>query len=118
MTDCGSLHDGISHCSHRHYDEDEMGRIALDKNHILVGCTGSVASLLAPRLVEELASLKYNVRNAFTVTRLNTKRTGILNRQSRAERQNTFDWLHILPVRVTISQCKSYSANGSHILSI
>ena len=41
---------------------------------------------------------------------------GILNRQSRAERQNTFDWLHILPVRVTISQYKSYSANGSHIL--
>jgi len=38
---------------------------------------------------------------------------GILNRQSRAERQNTFDWLHILPVRVTISQYKSYSANGS-----
>ena len=27
---------------------------------------------------------------------------GILNRQSRAERQNTFDWLYILPVRVTI----------------
>jgi len=43
---------------------------------------------------------------------------GILNRQSRAERQNTFDWLHILPVRVTISQYKSYSAKGSHILSI
>jgi len=47
---------------------------------------------------------------------------GILNRQSRAERQNTFDWLHILPVRVTISQYKSYSAwksysvNISHIL--
>ena len=40
----------------------------------------------------------------------------ILNRQSRAERQNTFDWLHILPVRVTISQYKSYSASGSHIL--
>ena len=39
---------------------------------------------------------------------------GILNRQSRAERQNTFDWLHILPVRVTISQYQSYSANGSH----
>ena len=45
-----------------------MGRIALDKNHILVGCTGSVASLLTPRLVEELASLKYNVRNTFTET--------------------------------------------------
>ena len=44
--------------------------------------------------------------------------SGILNRQSRAERQNTFDWLHILPVRVTISQYKSYSANGSHILPI
>jgi len=43
---------------------------------------------------------------------------GILNRQSRAERQNTFDWLHILPVRVTISQYKSYSANGSHILTV
>jgi len=43
---------------------------------------------------------------------------GILNRQSRAERQNTFDWMHILPVRVTISQYQSYSANGSHILSI
>jgi len=43
---------------------------------------------------------------------------GILNRQSRAERQNTFDWLHILPVRVTISQYKSYSANGSHILPV
>jgi len=43
---------------------------------------------------------------------------GILNRQSRAEWQNTFDWLHILPVRVTISQYKSYSANGSHILPI
>jgi len=48
---------------------------------------------------------------------------GILNRQSRAEQQNTFDWLHILPVishilpaRVTISQYKSYSANISHIL--
>ena len=48
---------------------------------------------------------------------------GILNWQSRAERQNTFDWLHILPVishilpaRVTISQYKSYSANISHIL--
>jgi len=38
--------------------------------------------------------------------------------QSRAERQNTFDWLHILPVRVKISQYKSYSANGSHILPI
>jgi len=44
--------------------------------------------------------------------------SGILNRQSRAERQNTFDWLHILPVTVTISQYKSYSANGSYILSI
>ena len=41
---------------------------------------------------------------------------GILNRQSRAERQNTFDWLHILPVRVTTSQYKSYSVNISHIL--
>ena len=61
MTDCGLLDDGVSHCSHRHYAEDEMGRIALDKNHILVGCTGSVASLLTPRLVEELASLKYSV---------------------------------------------------------
>ena len=42
------------------------------------------------------------------------KLTGILNRQSRAERQNTFDWLHILPVRVTIrlSQYKSRSANN------
>jgi len=44
------------------------------------------------------------------------KLTGILNRQSRAERQNTFDWLHILPVRVIISQNKIYSANISHIL--
>jgi len=44
--------------------------------------------------------------------------TGILNRQSRAERQNTFDWLHILPVRVTISQYKPRSANGSHILPV
>jgi len=61
MTTCGSPNDSVGHCSHRHYDEDEMGRIALDKNHILVGCTGSVASLLTPRLVEELASLKYNV---------------------------------------------------------
>jgi len=61
MTDCGSLDDGSSHCCHRRYDEDETGRIALDKNHILVGCTGSVASLLTPRLVEELSSLKYNV---------------------------------------------------------
>ena len=43
---------------------------------------------------------------------------GILNRQSRAEWQNTFDWLHILPVRVTISQYKSHSANGSHIQPI
>jgi len=43
---------------------------------------------------------------------------GILNRQSRAERQNTFDWLHILPVRVRIRQYKSYSANGSHILPV
>ena len=43
---------------------------------------------------------------------------GTLNRQTRAERQNTFDWLHILPVRVTISQYKSYSANGSHILPV
>jgi len=42
----------------------------------------------------------------------------ILNRQSRAEWQNTFDWLHILPVRVTISQYKSYSANDCHILPI
>ena len=41
-----------------------------------------------------------------------------MNRQSRAERQNTFDWLHILPVRVTISQYKSSSANGSHILPV
>jgi len=46
MTDCGLVDDGISHSSYRRYDEDEMGRIALDKNHILVGCTGSVASLL------------------------------------------------------------------------
>jgi len=61
MTECGSVDDGISHCSHRRYDEDEMGRIALEKNHILVGCTGSVASLRTPQLVEELASLKYNV---------------------------------------------------------
>ena len=45
-------------------------------------------------------------------------RWGILNRQSRAERQNTFDWLHILPVTVTISQYKSYSASGSYIMSI
>jgi len=75
MTNCGSLDDGVSHshCSHRYYDEDEMGRIALDKNHILVGCTGSVASILTPRLVEELASLKYNVSNTFTVKRINTK---------------------------------------------
>jgi len=79
MTDSGLLDDGVSHCSHRHYDEDEMGRIALDKNHILVGCTGSVASLLTPRLVEELASLKYNVCNTFAVARMNTKIT-----QSRA----------------------------------
>ena len=43
---------------------------------------------------------------------------GILNRQSRAERQDTFDWLHILPVRVTISQYKSYSASTSEILPI
>ena len=49
---------------------------------------------------------------------VNTQLTGILNRQSRAERQNTFDWLHILPVRVTINQYKSYSANGSRILPI
>ena len=41
----------------------------------------------------------------------------ILNRQSRAERQNTFDWLHILPVRVTISQYKSYSASGRCYMS-
>jgi len=36
------------------------------------------------------------------------------------EQQNgkTLDWLHILPVRVTISQYKSYSANGSHILPV
>jgi len=43
---------------------------------------------------------------------------GILNRQSRAERQNTFDWLHFLPVRVTISQIKLCSANGSDILPV
>jgi len=42
----------------------------------------------------------------------------ILHRQSRAERQNTFDWLHILPVTVTISQYKSCSANISHILPV
>jgi len=62
MSDCGAADDGFSHSSYRRYDEDEMGRIALQKNHILVGCTGSVASLQTPRLVEELASLKYNVR--------------------------------------------------------
>jgi len=67
MTDCGLADDGVSHTSYRRYDEDDMGRIALDKNHILVGCTGSVASLLTPRLVEELASLKYNVCDIFTV---------------------------------------------------
>jgi len=61
MSDCASADDGISHSNYRRYDEDEMGRIALDKNHILVGCTGSVASIQIPRLVEELASLKYNV---------------------------------------------------------
>ena len=67
MTDCGGLaDDGISHSSYRRYDEDETGRIALDKNHILVGCTGSVASLLTPRLVEELASLKYNVCETYS----------------------------------------------------
>lgn len=66
MTDCGLVDDGISHSSYRRYDEDEMGRIALDKNHILVGCTGSVASLLTPRLVEELASLKYNVCETYS----------------------------------------------------
>ena len=43
---------------------------------------------------------------------------GILNRQSKAERQNTFDWLHILPVRMIISQYRSYSANGSHSANI
>ena len=31
------------------------------------------------------------------------EKEGILNRQSRAERQNTFDWRHILLVRVTIN---------------
>jgi len=66
MTDCGLVDDGVSHSSYRRYDEDEMGRIALDKNHILVGCTGSVASLLTPRLVEELASLKYNVCETYS----------------------------------------------------
>jgi len=42
----------------------------------------------------------------------------ILNQQSRAEWQKTFDWLHILPVRVIISQYKSCSANRSHILPV
>jgi len=95
MTDCGSLDDGISHihCSHRHYDEDEMGRIALDKNHILVGCTGSVASLLTPRLVEELASLKYNVRNTFTVKRMKVQPK---NRCSQEKRPGFLKILHQL----------------------
>jgi len=71
MTDCGLTDDGVSRTSYRRYDEDDMGRIALDKSHILVGCTGSVASLLTPRLVEELASLKYNVRETCLSFRLN-----------------------------------------------
>jgi phosphopantothenoylcysteine decarboxylase len=38
-----------------------MGRITLEKNRILLGCTGSVASILTPQLIDELASLKYRV---------------------------------------------------------
>ena len=43
------------------YEEDDTGRIILPKNRVLVGCTGSYASILLPRLLEELSSLKYQV---------------------------------------------------------
>jgi len=78
MTDCGPADDGISHCSSRRYDEDEMGRIALDKNHILVACTGSIASLQTPRLVEELASLKYNVCDTHVQIHMQSFRTAFI----------------------------------------
>ena len=74
------------------------------------------------RIANRNALVVSGVRRTTNTTNQSTAatalRSGILNRQSRAERQNTFDWLHILPVRVTINQYKSYSANGSGILPI
>ena len=44
------------------YDDD---RVHLDRNHVLICCTGSVDTMLLPTLLEELSELKYNVSLAF-----------------------------------------------------
>ena len=42
-------------------------RILLEKNRILIGCTGSVASIKIPMLMEQLSKSMYKVcpRNAY-----------------------------------------------------
>ena len=49
------------------YDDD---RIYLEKNHLLIGCTGGVATTLLPTLLEELSELKYNVCSIILYTLL------------------------------------------------
>jgi hypothetical protein len=61
MIDQDCNNDGFHQLADRQCEEDESGRIVLTKNRVLVGCTGSVASMLLPRLLEELSSLKYQV---------------------------------------------------------
>jgi len=78
----------------------------------LFGMTFDVCMYVFYSCMIDQQTLKLNVKLLYV------RGWGILNRQSRAERQNTFEWLYILPVRVTISQYKSYSASGSHILPI
>jgi len=65
MTDPDFVREGFDGVSNLRYEEDESGRITLAKNRILVGCTGSVASIRLPRLLEELSSLKYHVNYLF-----------------------------------------------------
>ena len=61
MTDLLCNKQGLDHTGKQQFEEDEIGRIKLAKCHLLIGCTGSIATLLLPQLLEELASLKYRV---------------------------------------------------------
>ena len=65
MTELESNDDGFDHPVDHRGEEDETGRIVLAKNRILIGCTGAIAAVLLPQLIEELSSLKYTVCSVF-----------------------------------------------------
>lgn len=50
------------------YSGDDEEKIHLDKNRILIGCSGSADTAMLPTLLEELSELKYNIQAQVVVT--------------------------------------------------